>query len=164
MVEGNKSNKEIKVLYAIDKNGKIVSIPEIKDEVAHFQPYRRLNKEIDNKIGVIAENDTSTDLSKRVAQLGYINIYPALVFDLEYCGFMVVFPANKTEKQLESLKSLYDVLEEKEGIGFFKKTIVRNKDLYFDEYEIGLEKLKSFVEEELETIKNNYDRFFEGSR
>ena len=152
------SNLDNQIIFAIDENGRIFSVPEIESETVHFQPYRRLNVMLDNKIGVIREWDTSTNLPKRVAKLGYINIYPTLVFDLD-AGFRVVFPKNKTTKQLEALESLYDVLEKKEGISFFKKTILRNEDLYFEEFETGLEELKCFVREEIKIIRENYKNY-----
>ena len=151
----NDSNFDNDILFAIDENGKIFSVPEIEGEGAHFQPYSRLNKKMNNKIGEIYSNDTGVYLSKKVAKLGYINIYPLKVFDTVGAGFVVVFPENKTEKQLKALESLYDVLEKKEGISFYKKTVVRNEILDFAECETGLEKLKAFVEEELKRIREN---------
>ena len=143
------------ILFSIDKNGKFFSVPEIEGEVAHFQPYIRLNKKMNNKLGELYQNDTSSFLSQKVAKLGYMNIYPLLVFDPIGTGFMVVFPKNKTENQLESLKSLYDVLEKKEGISFYKKTIEKHETVYFEELENGIDKLKIFVEEELKRIREN---------
>ena len=154
----NDSNFDNDILFAIDKNGRIFSVPEIEGEIAHFQPYSRLNKKMNNKLGDLYPNDTSSFLPQKVAKLGCINIYPLLVFDPIGTGFMVVFPTNKTENQLESLKSLYDVLEKKEGISFYKKTIEKHETVYFEELEKGIEKLKIFVEEELKKIRENLDK------
>ena len=120
-MQDNDSNLDNDILFAIDKNGKFFSVPEIEGEVAHFQPYIRLNKKMNNKLGELYQNDTSSFLSQKAAKLGYMNIYPLLVFDPIGTGFMVVFPKNKTENQLESLKSLYDVLEKKKELVFIKR-------------------------------------------
>ena len=151
----NDSNLDNDILFAIDENGKIFSVPEIEGEEAHFQPFRRLNMKMNNKLGEIYQNDRGGYLSKKVAKLGYINIYPLEVFDTVGAGFVVVFPENKTEKQLKALESLYDVLEKKEGISFYKKTVVRNEIMDFAECETGLEKLKCFVEELKRIIRNS---------
>ena len=45
----NDSNFDNDVLFAIDENGKIVSVPEIEGEGVHIQPYSRLNKKMNNK-------------------------------------------------------------------------------------------------------------------
>lgn len=159
----NKSNYDKKILYVIDRDGNIISVPKVKGEKVHYEPYSRLNKMLGGMLGNITKYDTGLNLPNIVSKHGFINISPLLIDDLSY-GWDIVFPLEKTYKQLEALKSLYSILEAYK-VGFIKQPNFYGKCLDFDEELIeGLEKLKKYVEEELEKIEKNYDEITEGNR
>ncbi len=155
MIENGESNDK-QVIYIIDKEGKIHSVPEKYGEENHFEPYIRLDKLL-NEIFKITTHDCLSNIPNRVAKKGFINICPEDIFD-PFNTFLIVFPLQRTEKQLLALKKLYNVLEEvKDEILFKKKPNIDNEDLEFSfsEDEEGLENLKAFVCEELKRIREN---------
>ena len=159
----NKSNYDKKILYVIDRDGNIISVPKVEGETDHYEPYSRLNKMLGGMLGKITKYDTGLNLPNIVSKHGFINISPLLIDDLSY-GWDIVFPLEKTYKQLEALKSLYSILEAYK-VDFIKQPNFHGNVIYFDEESIkGLENLKIYVEEELEKIEKNYDKITEGNR
>ena len=159
----DESDDDKKILYVIDKDGNIISVPKVEGETVHYEPYSRLNKMLGGMLGYITEYDTGLNLPNIVSKHGFINISPILIEDLSY-GWDIIFPLEKTYKQLEALKSLYSILEAYK-VGFIKQPNFYGKCLDFDEELIeGLENLKIYVEEELEKIEKNYDEITEGNR
>lgn len=152
-MENETIKDEEKILYAINKDGKINFVPKAIGESIHCEPYSRLNEKLGGILGNITINDTGVNLPNIVAKRGFINICPVAVYNLSY-GFVVVFPLTKTERQLESLKGLMYVLE-KRKMYFWEQPNFKNEDLDWSECIEGTERLKKFIEEELKKLREN---------
>lgn len=113
-----------------------------------------MNKKLGRIMGEIDE-ETTLVLPNILSKLGFINIYLNIIDEKIKIDSMVIviFPFEPSKEQLKSLKQLYGVLETV-FVGFFEKPNI-NKELVYEEMNIGLDDLKKFVERKLKELSNN---------
>ena len=91
-------------LIAIRRDGRIISVPRRENEYAHWQPFLRLDYQLDLSVEING-HCTALNAPNICAKDGYIIIYPVNMdeYDIRNIIFGVVFPYKPTKKQLSSL-------------------------------------------------------------